>query len=113
MQNEHIPDSSLSASSFLTAADGAQNARLHLQLEVGLNGAWRPATNDANQWLQVDFIAERQVTAIATQGREIGDYWVTTYTLSYSSDGHNYTHYQQEGITKVTGVTNDCNYNNP
>lgn len=102
IQNGQISDSSLSASSILSAADGAQNGRLHLQVGIGLNGAWIPAINDANQWLQVDFNTERQVTTIATQGRETGDYWVMTYTLSYSSDGHNYSHYQQEGVTKVT-----------
>ncbi|XP_078344114.1 lactadherin-like [Oculina patagonica] len=106
MQNKQIPDSSLSASSVLTIADGYQNGRLHLQAGGGLMGAWIPAINDANPWLQVDFNAERQVTAIATQGRENGDYWVMTYTLSYSSDGNNYTHYQQEGVTKTfTGNT--------
>lgn len=105
MQNGQIPDSSLSASSVLTALDGSQNGRLHLQAGSGLNGAWRPATDDTDQWIQTDFTAEKQVTAVATQGRETGDYWVIMYTLSYSSDGQNFTNYQQEGVTKVTGPT--------
>ena len=106
MQNGQIPDSSLSASSVLTAADGSQNGRLHLQAGNGLNGAWRPSTDDTDQWMQVDFNAEKQVTAVATQGRETGNFWVTMYTLSYSSDGLNYTHCQQEGVTKVPAPTN-------
>ena len=103
MQNGTIPDSSITASSSLSANDGPQNARLHHQIGL-LYGAWRPQLNNADQWLQVHFSFERQVTVVATQGREEGLFWVKTYLLSYSSDGMNYTMYEQDGGAKVTAL---------
>lgn len=104
MQNGTIPDSTITASSSLSANDGPQNARLHHQIGGLLYGAWRPLLNDADQWLQVDFSVERQVTVVATQGREEGLFWVKTYLLSYSLDGMNYTMYERDGGAKVTAL---------
>ena len=107
MQNGTIPDSSITASSSLTADDGPKNARLHLQRSNLLNGAWRPTLNNADQWIQIDFRTEKEVTVIATQGREESSLWVESYTLSYSSDAMNYTMYEQDGVAKVKGLQLD------
>ena len=107
MQNGTIPESSITASSSLTAGDGPKNARLHLQRSNLLNGAWRPTLNNADQWIQIDFRTEKEVTVIATQGREESSLWVESYTLSYSSDAMNYTMYEQDGVAKVRGLQLD------
>ena len=71
MEDERIPDSAVSASSFV--GEGA-----HPRL-VRLNSpsAWVAAHNDSKPWLQVDLIKK-----IATQGKRSAYHWVKTYTLS-------------------------------
>ncbi|XP_028395369.1 uncharacterized protein LOC114519442 isoform X2 [Dendronephthya gigantea] len=66
-----------------------------------LNGAdsWRPASNDQNQWLQVDLGKKELVTAIATQG--FGNSWVKTYSISYGVDKENLTSYKINATQKV------------
>ena len=104
MQNGKLPDSSLSASSELNSAYGAENARLHFQPKSGPTryGAWIPKVQDHSQWLEVDFGVETQVTRIATQGRQDASQWVKEYTLRYSTDGSYFKQYQPTGFTKVS-----------
>ncbi|GBM76178.1 hypothetical protein AVEN_138625-1, partial [Araneus ventricosus] len=74
-------DSQLSASSSFSSAFTPENARL------GSDSVWAAADLDENQYLQVDFLDEANVTGIITKGREDIPQWVTAYTLSYSNDG--------------------------
>ena len=101
MQNGKLPNSAISASSELNSAFGPENARLHFQPESGRYGGWIPKAQDHNQWLQVDFGVETQVTRVETQGRQDADQWVKEYTLRYSNDGSYFHHYQPSGFTKV------------
>ena len=41
------------------------------------------------------------VTKVATQGRQDGAWWVTSYSLSYSYDGVFFEDYKEDGIVKV------------
>ncbi|CAL1296415.1 unnamed protein product [Larinioides sclopetarius] len=74
-------DSQLSASSCFSSAFTPENARL------GSDSVWAAADLDENQYLQVDFLDEANVTGIITKGREDIPQWVTAYSLSYSNDG--------------------------
>ena len=102
MQNDKLPNSALSASSQYNGNTGPENARLHFYAESGRHGAWVAQKQDHNQWLQVDFGVETVITRIATQGRQDANQWVKEFSLSYSTDGSYFKHYQPSGHTKVT-----------
>lgn len=57
---------------------------------------------------QVDFGRPTRVTAVATQGREDADQWVTKYTLSYGNDLRDLIPYRVNGQIKVSIVTYVC-----
>nr|XP_058951355.1 uncharacterized protein LOC131778889 [Pocillopora verrucosa] len=109
MQNGKIPNSALSASSKLNANYGPENARLHFHPVGGRQGAWIPSVQNHNQWFQVDFGVETQVTRIATQGRQNANQYVTKYTLRYSLDKSYWNQYQPFGYT-LTFLANSDRY---
>ncbi|XP_020623472.1 EGF-like repeat and discoidin I-like domain-containing protein 3 [Orbicella faveolata] len=110
METGIISDGQISASSEASAIYAAIQGRLHFQETVDIAGGWAAATNDANQWLQVDLGRQlAKVTRVATQGRN-GPYiqLVTKYKLQYSNDGVNFQNYteQKQNIDKdLTGNT--------
>uniref|UniRef100_A0A8C2FQB9 Coagulation factor VIII, procoagulant component n=1 Tax=Cyprinus carpio TaxID=7962 RepID=A0A8C2FQB9_CYPCA len=99
MERRLIPSSSISASSFLNKwllSWSPDLARLH---QEGRANAWRPKTNNPNEWLQVDFLSVKRVTAVVTQGARsvLKPMIVTEFTVSISNDGHKWS-VQCEGI---------------
>ena len=66
-----------------------------------LNGSsgWCAGNRDGD-YLQIDMGAEYSVCAVATQGKSSGSY-LTSYQLSFSSDGQSWTTYQEDGQNKV------------
>jgi hypothetical protein len=52
-----------------------------------LGNAWRPAENNQNQWLQVDFPKSFKVAAVQTRGEATESKWVTSYRLKYQARG--------------------------
>ena len=108
MEAGTISDGQISASSEASAIYAAIQGRLHFQETVDIAGGWSAATNDANQWLQVDLGRQlAKVTRVATQGRN-GPYTqlVTKYKLQYSNDGVNFQNYTEQGqnLDKVINV---------
>lgn len=108
METGIISDGQISASSEASTIYAAIQGRLHFQETVDIAGGWAAATNDANQWLQVDLGRQlAKVTRVATQGRN-GPYiqLVTKYKLQYSNDGVNFQNYteQKQNIDKVLNV---------
>ncbi len=99
MESDGISDAQIDASSKWSANHAAQQGRLHFQATGIKAGAWSAATNDADQWLQVDLIGPyTRVTGVATQGRNayLPGQWVTKYRLRYSNDGVNFRYYKQQ-----------------
>ena len=92
----------MTASSKWNANYGPENARLHFHPVSGRQGAWVARVQNVNQWLQVDFGVEMQVTRIATQGRQNKNQYVTKYTLRYSLDKSHWNMYQPNGFTMVS-----------
>jgi hypothetical protein len=43
----------------------------------------------------------RRFTAVGAQGSHNYDHWVSSYTVSFSTDGFNWTTYKEGGIEKV------------
>jgi hypothetical protein len=53
--------------------------------------AWCAASNDLNQWVQMDAGQVKVINGVVTQGRQRdswGPYWVTSYYIEASSDGN-------------------------
>ena len=116
MESRKITDGQITASTEYNAIHGATNGRLNFKAGGGKTGAWSARTNDVNQWLQVDLAAKTEVTGIQIQGRQDADQWVTSFTISYSSDGTTYTFYQNgkvwkkiKIVAKQTQAINQCN----
>lgn len=61
---------------------------------------WVKATKDKNPWIQVELDHGFQIAGVLTRGRY--GQWVSTYQISYSSNGINWTDYQEQaGADKV------------
>ena len=72
--------------------------------EGRLNGSsgWCPSTrSNLEDYLQIDMGSLRSVCAVATQGKSSGSY-VTSYKLSFSTDGETWNTYQGQSQDKVT-----------
>lgn len=107
MENGVIPNSVIQASSQLNIHYAPENARLNYKgTTVGgvRYGCWIPLVSNHNQWLQVDFGTQTQVTGISIQGCYHADYWVKKFSLRYSNDGSNFYHYQPDSYTQVKDV---------
>ena len=100
MENGAVSDEQITASSEYNADEAAHQGRLHFQETATKSGGWVVATNDANQWLQVDLNSLfTKVTRVATQGRNGFNRidWVTNYMLQYSNDGVSFHYYREQG----------------
>ena len=104
MESGKIADGQITASTNYNAGHGASNGRLNFKAGGGKTGAWSALTNNVYQWLQVDLRAKTEVTAIKIQGRQDYDQWVKTFTISYSSDGSNFTPYQNGKVWKPLNI---------
>ena len=87
MESGEIPSSALKSSSDYNQYFGAERSRLNENQDGSYYGGWASKHADVGQWLQIDLGKVTKVTRIATQGRYDANWWVTKYTLSYSSGG--------------------------
>ncbi|XP_013401556.1 uncharacterized protein LOC106167348 [Lingula anatina] len=88
----HVFDNTLTITTSTTSSDAnytASNAFLYGVFGVGFD------SGDANPWIEVSYSELFIVTGIATQGAKDVDnmQWVGGYTIDYSEDGMNWTHY--------------------
>ena len=91
LENNEIPDSSITASSEYDSSKASQG-RLYQQ------GGW--ATGNyvyrTKQWFQVDFVNWTKVTGVAIQGHSFWNRWVTRFKLSYSHDEVFFSDYRED-----------------
>ena len=84
MEDQSIPDTAIK--SFTTNTQTrTRMARLHSQPRDGLAAAWMPTNAKNGTWLQINLGKIYEITAVATQGRQDADQWVTKYMLKFSS----------------------------
>ena len=85
METGLISDGKITASTKQGDHSSAKRARLHLQKHSPSNrGGWTSNTKNDQQWLQIDLSGTPNiVTAVATQGKQDEDSWVTSYSLKY------------------------------
>ena len=97
-----IPDDSFSATSIYSSTYAAKYGRL--------NGtrAWAAETNGRDDYLQIDFLYEYVICAVATQGnpptQSPAQEWTTEYKLRFSLNGTTFFPYNENKADKV-GMT--------
>ncbi|XP_068680517.1 uncharacterized protein, partial [Montipora foliosa] len=101
MQTDQIPDSAVTASTSYNSYMVPGNGRLHFQAKSNAYGSWAVSKNDKFQWFLVDFGTFTKVTGLSTQGRQDGDWWVKTYSLSFSYDGVFFEDYKENRTKKI------------
>ncbi|XP_072033086.1 uncharacterized protein [Amphiura filiformis] len=90
LETGEITDAQLSATTQRGTFFSVFNARLNLITGFTNAGGWSAFTNDANQWVQVNLLSQKEVTGVITQGRQDADEWVTRYRVQYSVDAINW-----------------------
>lgn len=97
MQNRKITAAQLSASSKYSGYHSPDRARLYNQKSGSYQEAWSAATNDLNQWIQIDLRIKTRVTYVATQGRVEFSQWITKYKLQFGDDGSSFQGFKEPG----------------
>jgi len=98
MQSYWVQDADITASSIHDVFHDPGQARLHG------NGSWMPLVQDANQFLQIHFKDETNVSAVAVQGHPNYEYWVTKYSLSFSVDGKAWDELSEVLLDTINGI---------
>ncbi|XP_072170354.1 uncharacterized protein [Diadema setosum] len=96
IEDGRIALTSLSASSSYGRSNhDVAGSRLNQPQISGRVGSWSARVNNADQWIQVDLCSAFEVTGVITQGRHESstnfNQWVTSYKISYSIDGKDWT----------------------
>ena len=116
MESGKINDSQITVSSVRpgTTASGEQ-ARLRRNIPDW--GAWCFDTSGgleselrSDQFIQVDLLSLKNITEIATQGREYngGTQLVWRYIVSYSRDGRTWNYYKDDGARDTFNGARVC-----
>ena len=87
MESGVISDTQITSSSDLSDTSTSIYARFNqLRENNGMEGAWIAATNDENQWVEVNLYRQTVVTGVNMQGNPSSDKWVTRYKVEFSLD---------------------------
>jgi hypothetical protein len=101
LESGEIPNGAITASSTYSSQYHPNDARLK---KAGSSCSWGPKVL-IGSWLQVDLGRQSIVTGIATQGTCFSPpEWVKSYSISYSTDGTNWSYYKESGNIKVKQV---------
>ena len=108
MESGELSNDRLAASSHFGEADSDGNdfrARAARLRGAAFKGGWRPARDDAEQWISMDLGEPFLLTGVETQGMRGGadGRWVTEYALETSMDGRAWRPY--EGSRRFKGNT--------
>uniref|UniRef100_A0A8C3TTS5 Coagulation factor V n=1 Tax=Catharus ustulatus TaxID=91951 RepID=A0A8C3TTS5_CATUS len=105
MESGEIKNTQIRASSTMTSWFNTWDASLARLNQNGKMNAWRAKLNNNQQWLQIDLLTVKKITAIATQGVTSlsAENFVKTYVLLYSNEGSEWKSYT-EGSSSVPKV---------
>ena len=92
-----IPNKAMTASTNLGPGYQAWLARLY-----NPHGAWCSATNDGDQYLQIQFPQVRKVRQLGTQGSVVNKGWVARYSVNYSQNGEEWKEYTNLKTVEVS-----------
>ncbi|XP_057293625.1 uncharacterized protein LOC130622207 [Hydractinia symbiolongicarpus] len=105
MQSNHVPNSSISASSHAGKYFIPSHARLN---SLSYSG-WCASTQDLSQYLRVDLGKTMTLSGISTQGHKENKDWVVSYKIKYSITGVSYHGYHELGKKKTLAGNQDSN----
>uniref|UniRef100_A0A8U8B4R9 Uncharacterized protein n=1 Tax=Geospiza parvula TaxID=87175 RepID=A0A8U8B4R9_GEOPR len=105
MESGEIKNTQITASSTKTSWFNTWDASLARLNQNGKMNAWRAKFNNNQQWLQIDLLTVKKITAIATQGvtSMSAENFVKTYILLYSNEGFEWKSYT-EGSSSMPKV---------
>lgn len=102
-----IPDARMTASTYHSSSYYPYYGRLHGSRG---HGTWcTKTTTDRTDYLQVDMGKEYSVCAVATQGHNSGNHWVTNYKLRFSSNAITWNTYNGNNMERVFPGNQDQN----
>ncbi|XP_074962094.1 coagulation factor V [Phalacrocorax aristotelis] len=95
MENGEIKNTQIKASSVKTSWLNTWDPSLARLNQKGKVNAWRAKLNNNQQWLQIDLLTIKKITAIATQGVKSmsSENFVKTYVILYSDQGSEWNSY--------------------
>ena len=104
MESGAITDSEITASTIFGVYYNSYRGRLHSKESSYAKGGWSSLINDFHQWIRVDLGEIKNVTHIATQGRNGHKpfQYVTSYKLQHSGDGATFLFYREDGQSSDT-----------
>uniref|UniRef100_A0A8C0BK53 ferroxidase n=1 Tax=Buteo japonicus TaxID=224669 RepID=A0A8C0BK53_9AVES len=105
MENGEIKNTQITASSVKTSWFNTWDPSLARLNQKGKINAWRAKLNNNQQWLQIDLLTIKKITAIATQGVKSvsAENFVKTYVILYSDQGLEWKSYT-DGSSSVAKV---------
>ncbi|KAM6319816.1 coagulation factor V [Podargus strigoides] len=105
MENGGIKNTQITASSVKTSWFNTWDPSLARLDQKGKINAWRAKLNNNQQWLQIDLLTIKKITAIATQGVKSipSENFVKTYVIQYSDQGSEWQSYT-DGSSSVPKV---------
>ncbi|XP_018412784.1 PREDICTED: coagulation factor V [Nanorana parkeri] len=116
MENSSIKDQQITASShkwsWYSSPWLPSLARLN---KAGSVNAWQAKSNNNQQWLQIDFLTVKKITAITTQGAKqfASEMYVQSYGIHYSDDGRTWKSYIDDSTSMekiFRGNSNSAGY---
>nr|XP_013039971.2 coagulation factor V [Anser cygnoides] len=105
MENGVIKNTQITASSVKTSWFNTWEPSLARLNQKGKINAWRAKSNNNQQWLQIDLLSIKKITAVATQGVKSisSENFVKTYVILYSNEGSEWKSYT-DGSSSVAKV---------
>ena len=95
-----IPNSAITISSCQASRDCGPAGRLDTPYP------WVPDESDyANPWIQVSLHSFYIITGVSTDGHNLMDHWVSSYTLSYSLDNNAWLPYRDVYTTSDSNIS--------
>lgn len=96
MENGQIQDDQITASSFFPKYEPSEG-----RLNAKGGRAWHATYTRDEEYLQIDFRREVNITGVATQGKSTQAFYVTAYKLGMSDDGETWNEYEEDDKPKV------------
>nr|XP_030121288.3 coagulation factor V isoform X2 [Taeniopygia guttata] len=113
MESGEIKNTQITASSTKTSWFNTWDASLARLNQNGKMNAWRAKFNNNQQWLQIDLLTVKKITAIATQGvtSMSAENFVKTYVLLYSNEGSEWKSYIEDSSSMPKVFLGNANSN--
>ncbi|XP_077198129.1 coagulation factor V [Paroedura picta] len=113
LENGSIKDMQVTASSYKKNWLRSWEPSLARLNRKGRTNAWQPKSNDNNQWLQIDLLEPKKITAIITQGAKslATEMYVKTFSIHYGDNGSTWKPYSDSSTSMEKVFKGNINSN--